>query len=169
MAKKKKVIYNRPNINKLKTSAKSNSLDEKKAIEEKTVEEVEVVTPDEVVEVAEVNTEEKAENIDVLPVKSKKKNKETLSVEEPVKKGKQTKVEKNDKAKKQTKKEPREKKLGLAKRAKETMSELKKVSWPKFGKVVKSTGVVITVVVVFTLVLFGMDRLLSWLYNFIPR
>lgn len=48
---------------------------------------------------------------------------------------------------------------------KETVSELKKVSWPTFPKVVKQTGVVLTVVIVFTLVLFGFDRLFSWLYT----
>ncbi|MBP5651361.1 MAG: preprotein translocase subunit SecE, partial [Clostridia bacterium] len=42
---------------------------------------------------------------------------------------------------------------------------LKKVSWPSFGKTVKQTGVVIAVVVICTLVLFGIDRLLSLLYK----
>ena len=41
-------------------------------------------------------------------------------------------------------------------------SELKKVSKPSFGKVVKNTCVVIAVVAICTLLLFGVDRLFSW-------
>ncbi len=65
---------------------------------------------------------------------------------------------------KKVKKEPRKRK-SLGKIFKEVVSELKKVSWASFPKVVKQTGVVITVVVVFTLILFGIDRLLSLLYT----
>lgn len=54
-------------------------------------------------------------------------------------------------------------------KVKETLSELKKVSWPSFSKIVKQTGVVIGVVVFFTVVLFGIDRLLSWLYEILIR
>ncbi len=53
----------------------------------------------------------------------------------------------------------------LVKKVKETTSELKKVTWPTFGTVVKKTGVVLTVVIVFGLVLFGIDRLLAWLFE----
>lgn len=53
----------------------------------------------------------------------------------------------------------------LGKKCKEIFSELKKVSWPSFGKVVKNTGVVIAVVVLFlvviTLVDFGMSFILK--------
>jgi len=48
---------------------------------------------------------------------------------------------------------------------KETFSELKKVSWPKFSTVVKQTGAVLLVVAVFLVVLFGFDMLLSFLYK----
>ena len=48
-----------------------------------------------------------------------------------------------------------------------TMSELKKVSWPSFGQVVKQTSVVIVVALVFLLVIFGLDRLCSWLIGLI--
>jgi len=48
---------------------------------------------------------------------------------------------------------------------KEVGSELKKVSFPTFKKTVQQTGVVIAVVLLFTVVLFGIDRLLSWLYG----
>lgn len=54
-------------------------------------------------------------------------------------------------------------------RTKETMSELKKVSWPSFGKTMKQTGMVITVVVIFMLVTLGFDSLLSWLLKLITN
>ena len=48
---------------------------------------------------------------------------------------------------------------------KEVFSELKKVTWPTFGKVVKATGVVIVVVVIFLVVFgainFGLGELLK--------
>lgn len=53
----------------------------------------------------------------------------------------------------------------IAQSVKETTSELKKVSWPTFKDVVKQTGVVLAVVVVFAVVLFGIDRLLGWVYS----
>ena len=63
------------------------------------------------------------------------------------------------------KKAKKEKKGGVGKKLKETVSELKKVSWPSFGTVVKKTGVVLAVVVIFTVVLFGFDYVLGLLYN----
>jgi preprotein translocase SecE subunit len=53
----------------------------------------------------------------------------------------------------------------MKKRATEIISELKKVSKPSFGKVVKNTSVVIVVVAICTLLLFGMDRLFSLVYD----
>ncbi len=57
----------------------------------------------------------------------------------------------------------------MGRKLKEVFSELKKVTWPSFGKVVKSTGIVITVVViflvVFTAVNFGLSELLSLITN----
>lgn len=44
---------------------------------------------------------------------------------------------------------------------KEMGSELKKVSWPTFGKALTSTGIVLAVVAIFLLVLTGMDFLLG--------
>ena len=46
-------------------------------------------------------------------------------------------------------------------RIKETFSELKKVTWPTFGKVVKQTGTVIVVTLFFMLILMLMDWLLG--------
>ena len=52
---------------------------------------------------------------------------------------------------------------------KKFFSELKKVTWPTFGKVIKATGVVIAVVVsflvVFTAVNFGLNELLGLITN----
>lgn len=65
----------------------------------------------------------------------------------------------NKKKKKDKVKKPNK----LAKSLKDTGNELKKISWPSFKEVVKQTGVVLVVVLVFALVLFGFDRLCSWL------
>ena len=55
--------------------------------------------------------------------------------------------------------------IRMGRKCKEVFSELKKVTWPSFGKVVKSTGVVIAVVlsflVVFTAINFGLNELLG--------
>ncbi len=40
---------------------------------------------------------------------------------------------------------------------KETFSELKRVTWPKFGTAVKTTGVVLVVVAAFLVVVTGVD------------
>ncbi|MDD4211080.1 MAG: preprotein translocase subunit SecE [Clostridia bacterium] len=48
---------------------------------------------------------------------------------------------------------------------KEVGSELKKVSFPTLKKTVQQTGIVLGFVLVFTVVLFGIDRLLSFLYE----
>ena len=45
----------------------------------------------------------------------------------------------------------------MGEKAKDIFSELKKVSWPTFGKVVKQTGVVLAVVVIFLIVIFAFD------------
>ncbi len=55
----------------------------------------------------------------------------------------------------------------MGKKIKEVFSELKKVTWPTFGKVIKQTFVVIGVVLVFmvviTLIDFGLGQLLKLL------
>ncbi|MBR4999041.1 MAG: preprotein translocase subunit SecE [Clostridia bacterium] len=55
----------------------------------------------------------------------------------------------------------------MAKALKDTGNELKKVSWPGFKKVVKQTGIVLAFVLIFGVVLFGFDRLCSWLTGFL--
>lgn len=97
-----------------------------------------------------------AENETATEVKQEVKTKESKA---DVKKAE----EKSKKQKKSKEKKPSK----VAKSLKETSSELKKVTWPKFGTVVKQTGVVLLVTAVFLLVVFGIDRLCSWLVGFI--
>ena len=40
---------------------------------------------------------------------------------------------------------------------KETFSELKRVTWPKFGTVLKTTGLVLVIVLAFLVVVTGVD------------
>ena len=76
------------------------------------------------------------------------------------------KTEKQVDAKKSSKKSKDKKdRKTMKKRFAEIFSELKKVSWPGFTTVVKSTCVVIVVVLICTLFLFGVDKLLSLLYD----
>ena len=77
-------------------------------------------------------------------------------------------VKQNSKNNKQKQKNTAPKR-SLGKIAKETISELKKVSWPTFPKVVKQTGVVIVVVLTFAVVLLGFDTLFSFLYNLLVK
>ncbi len=55
----------------------------------------------------------------------------------------------------------------MGKKIKEVFSELKKVSWPSFSKVMKQTGVVLGVVSLFLVVIalmdFGLSQLLTLL------
>ena len=92
--------------------------------------------------------------------------KEEVVVKKPEKNAKKTKV--NDKKAKSNKKDPKEK--GKVKRKiKETLSEFKKVTWPSFGEVCKRTGVVLVVVVVFAVIIFGIDAGLGALMNLITK
>ena len=92
-------------------------------------------------------------------------NKNLTSNTEEVKDKKVVEVKAKDIAKK--KKDKAKKPNKMVKALKDTGNELKKVSWPKFGTVVKQTGIVLVVVLVFTLAIFGIDRLCSWLTGFL--
>ncbi|PKK96150.1 MAG: preprotein translocase subunit SecE [Tenericutes bacterium HGW-Tenericutes-4] len=70
--------------------------------------------------------------------------------------------------KKESSAKPKQEKV-KRKPLKEMGSELKKVSYPSFKKTVQQTGVVISVVLLFTLVIFGFDRLLSLLYELLVK
>ncbi len=52
---------------------------------------------------------------------------------------------------------------------KETFSELKRVTWPKFGTAIKTTGVVLVIVLAFLVIVTGVDfgllKLLELLTN----
>ena len=130
--------------------------------------EVEVIVLDEkATEVVEEVTEEQV--VEKKQKKAKKaKNKEGVSVEEKSTKKDSKKAEKDKNAKnlkdKKNNKSKKEKK-SLKKKAAEIISELKKVSKPTFGQVVKNTSVVIIVVAICTLLLFGMDKLFSLIYD----
>lgn len=68
----------------------------------------------------------------------------------------------SDKAQEKTVKKPKkEKKPGffsrLGKKIKDIFSELKKVTWPTFPKVLKQTGVVLLVVLAFLVVISAFD------------
>ena len=88
------------------------------------------------------------------------KKETSAAIEQPV-------AAENSKPEKKAK--PANKKPNIFKRfgrkCKEVFSELKKVSWPSFGKVVKHTGIVLAVVliflIVFTLIDFGLSTLLN--------
>ena len=76
-------------------------------------------------------------------------------------------VKAKDVAKDKKKKDKAKKPNKIAKSLKDTGNELKKVSWPGFKQVVKQTGIVLAFVLIFGVVLFGFDRLCSWLSGFL--
>jgi preprotein translocase SecE subunit len=119
-------------------------------------EEVEVIAPDTVEATATKETTTKTKEVKNTKKESKSKEKVSAKQENDTKK-KDNKNSKNNKNKKERK--------SMKKRATEIISELKKVSKPSFGKVVKNTCVVIVVVAICTLLLFGMDRLFSLIYD----
>ncbi len=57
----------------------------------------------------------------------------------------------------------------IGKKIKEVFSEIKKVSWPPFNKVVKQTGVVIGVVAIFLVVITLMDLGLGFLLKLLTN
>lgn len=129
-------------------------------------EDVEIIEPD---TQEQETTEEVAEPVVEEPVVETPKGKKKGSVETKAAKDKNDKQDKNAKQGKDKNKgknnAPKKEKKSLKKKASEVWSELKKVSRPTFGQVVKNTCVVIAVVAVCTLLLFGVDRLFSLVYN----
>ena len=73
----------------------------------------------------------------------------------------------NQKQPKEKKKDKKPKEHKMARKVKETTSELKKVSWLSFGQICKRTGIVVGFVLLSTIILFGVDRLLSLIYKLI--
>lgn len=89
------------------------------------------------------------------------KTKDTDNKKDDKKKDDKKKDDKNKAKKDKKKKDPNKK--GLVKKTKETMSELKKVTWSSFGDVVKKTGVVIAFVIIFGILIYGIDTLVGFL------
>lgn len=59
--------------------------------------------------------------------------------------------------------------INLGRKIKETFLELKRVTWPSFGKAVKSTGVVLVIVLIFTLVVTGINYGFSALLDLVTK
>lgn len=97
------------------------------------------------------------------------KSDELLEVKKTEKLSKEDKKKAKESAKQAKQKKAQKQKNDKPKRnfAKETFSELKKVSWPTFKKACKQTGTVLVVVAVFMLVVLGIDSLLSWIISLI--
>ena len=88
---------------------------------------------------------------------------ETSEVEVDANK-KSAKAEKKQKpAKVKVNREPRKSKF------KEVFAELKKVNWPSFGKTMKQTGMVLSIVLIFGVVVLGFDTLISWLLGLLTK
>ena len=104
------------------------------------------------VEVSEQNAQEEQVLTD-SQIKNQKK-------QEKLQQKKQAKAKENKKDKKKAS-EPKQKNN----KAREVVGELKKVTWPTFGKVVKNTLLVIGIVLLITIGLFVVDRLFSWVYQ----
>ena len=116
----------------------------------------------------EVLISETEETTDAVVVTDESEVKPAKEEEKVSKNSKQENKSKDDKSKNKKDKKPKEK--GKFKRkARETMSELKKVTWLSFGEVCKKTGIVLSVVVVFGLVLFGLDALLGFLFGLLTK
>ena len=98
---------------------------------------------------------------ETVVVENAEKNENAAIEANVAKDAKEPKPAKKEKTKKKKEKQPSK----VGKMVKDTTSELKKVTWPTFGSVVKKTGVVLTVVLIFAVVLFGIDRLLAWIFS----
>ena len=81
-------------------------------------------------------------------------------VENKVDKKVENKVDKKSKEKNVKKKQKSAKPnifVRFGRKCKEVFSELKKVNWPTFGKVLKNTGVVLAVVIIFAAIITAFD------------
>jgi len=112
------------------------------------------------------------ENADVSEISQKEiqqnvKDKSPQKIKENSVKAVVAKSEKDETKKIKAKKTMKPSKL--KKKTKEVFSELKKVIWPTFSKIVRKTGTVIVVVLAFAVVLLGIDTILelahSWFFS----
>lgn len=72
------------------------------------------------------------------------------------------------KAKKRQQKNQK-KRRSIVKYFKEVFSELKKVTWPTFKDLVKHTSAVIVFILVVGVIIFGVDTILSQIWNLILK
>lgn len=63
----------------------------------------------------------------------------------------------------------KEKKPGLGRKIKDVFSELKRVNWPTFGKVVKATGVVLVITLIFLVITTGINAGLQELLKLLTQ
>jgi len=77
---------------------------------------------------------------------------------------KQEKQKRKEKAKERRKDKP-----SLWQRIRDIFAELKKVRWPTLPKAIAQTGVVLGVVVMFSIIVFGIDQGLGQLFNLLVR
>ena len=86
---------------------------------------------------------------------------------------KETEVEKKGKEapKKDAKKAPKKPNIfvRIGRKFKETFSELKRVTWPTIGNALKSTGVVIVIVLIFLVVTTGVNYGFSALLDLLTK
>lgn len=106
---------------------------------------------------------------------AKKKKQETGGLQQPkltVAEKEQVKQEREEVRKKEKKKREKKEKgerRGFFRWVKGIFVELKKVRWPTFSHTVAQTGVVLAVVLIFSLLVFGIDRGLTELYQLLTR
>jgi len=74
-------------------------------------------------------------------------------------------VKDSTKSKNIKKKEVKDNSNSFGKKVKSTVSELRRVTWPTFGETLKQTGVVLAFVIMFVVILLGLNSLLGWLFN----
>ena len=76
---------------------------------------------------------------------------------------------KSEKIKKQDKNKKPNIFVRMGRKLKETFSELKRVTWPSFGKALKATGIVLSIVLVFLVVVTGVNYGFSELLKFLTN
>ena len=104
------------------------------------------------------NSAEIESNVEQVAVETQN-SAETVVNENKIAKESEKVVNKDNSKKKKVKKEKKPSKI--ARKSKETISELKKVSWPTFKETVKRTGVVLGIVIFFGIILFAFDYVLT--------
>ena len=80
---------------------------------------------------------------------------------------KESRPNKPEKSKKQDKNKKPNFFVPMGRKLKETFSELKRVSWPSFGKAMKATGIVLAIVLAFIVVVTGVNYGFSELLKFL--